>query len=438
MIEFTPAAAVGALVAFLLVYYGIMFWPRLRRSLSVSLSVRMRSTQTGKLEAYSSAQMGRAGKYLMKCRKPANNANMILNRAFGAPRAFLYSSACLRPPAAARAGAEHRQAIITQEKEFPDVSFWQGAINWDIMRTKTDAVIIRAGQNLWVDTKFVRNWTEAKRVGMRRGVYWFYDDRVSPGKQAEILISLLKDDREEMEIFIDYEKVYDGAFGGASNVVAMMQAIERALPGADVSIYTGFWFWREHTNPVTNFFQYQYLKNRPLWLAWYSDASVVQIPQPWTKLTHWQFGTPAVGEEYGVQSVEIDMNFFNGTETEFALRYGGVLPGEPPPTGETMDRWKATWDKGLNKRPAPNTNNVAVGVIADNAEFDVMGYFIPDGKTEVQERWGRLPDGYWVALVHNSQVRAVLVSVPPAGEITIPDYLVAHFADGTEKKYIPE
>ena len=78
-----------------------------------------------------------------------------------------------------------------------------------------------------------------------------------------------------------------------------------------------------------------------------------------------------------------------------------------------MDRWKATWDAGLNKRPGANTNNTPVGVIPDNTEFNVVIYFIPTGKTAAQEYWGRLEDESWVALVYNSQVRAERVTVTP-------------------------
>ena len=76
---------------------------------------------------------------------------------------------------------------MIQQVEFPDVSFWQGVIDW---RKMGSAVIIRAGQNVWVDTKFETNRTEAVARGMAWGVYWFYDDRVSPGAQADTLARL--------------------------------------------------------------------------------------------------------------------------------------------------------------------------------------------------------------------------------------------------------
>jgi hypothetical protein len=58
----------------------------------------------------------------------------------------------------------------------PDVSFWQDdpttplGIDFAQMKQKTDSVIIRAGQNLWVDNEFVISWKEAKDAETPPGV----------------------------------------------------------------------------------------------------------------------------------------------------------------------------------------------------------------------------------------------------------------------------
>jgi GH25 family lysozyme M1 (1,4-beta-N-acetylmuramidase) len=233
-------------------------------------------------------------------------------------------------------------ATIIQNKKFPDISFYQGLIDWGVMRSKTDTIILRAGQNIWADSTFLTNYAEAKRRGMRRGVYFFYDDRVSPGAQADLLITLIAGDLPELEIFCDWEKSYGGAFGGLKNVVAFMQAIERAFPSARVGMYTGFFWFIEHSNALLNWSQYQYLKDRALWLGYYANSIQVKIPAPWTALTHWQYGTPA--EQWGQQTYEIDLNFFNGTDEEFYARYGG---GEvlPPPDEEGTNMSVSTWHK---------------------------------------------------------------------------------------------
>jgi hypothetical protein len=228
--------------------------------------------------------------------------------------------------------ASPQGAVIVQQKKIPDVSFYQGVVNWDVMRTKTDAVIIRAGQNIWVDKQFVRNWAEARRVGMFRSSYWFYDDRISPRRQADIWIGLLKGDKPEMEIWVDWEINYGGAYQGLARVCEMMQYMEAA--GYTVGIYTGYYFFRANSNAITNAAQYNYLRTRLLWEAWYTNnAGIVLIPAPFTSLYLWQFGTPsAIG--WGVQSLEIDMSYINLTEAQFYDKYGGAIP---PPNGGTVN-----------------------------------------------------------------------------------------------------
>jgi GH25 family lysozyme M1 (1,4-beta-N-acetylmuramidase) len=222
-------------------------------------------------------------------------------------------------------------ALIVQQKKYPDVSFYQGEINWDAMREKTDAVVIRAGQNLWVDSQFHWNYQQAKRRGMLRGIYYFCDDRVSPGAQAAKIAELIAADLPEMEVWIDWERSYGGGFQGLRNVVACMQDVERRLPSVRVGLYTGYYWFIENSNALLNASQYDYLKNKPLWLAWYAAASLVKVPAPWTRLDLWQYGTPV--EDYGQVSREIDMNFHNGTISEFYERYQAE-PTEPE--GETM------------------------------------------------------------------------------------------------------
>lgn len=236
-----------------------------------------------------------------------------------------------------------QSAVIVGSKQIPDVSFYQGVIDWDKMRAKTDAVIIRAGQNIWVDPQFSPNYKAAKARNMLRGVYWFFDDRKSPREQADLLISLIKDDLPEMEIWADWERTYNGAYSGLANVVAFMQYIEQALPSIKIGCYTGYYWFKDHSNAVTNASQYNYLKTKPLWLAWYTNnASIVLIPKPWDKLLLWQYGTPILGASYGVETAEIDMNIPNLTGAEFYARYGQT--SEPPPIGDdmvTLEQWNA-------------------------------------------------------------------------------------------------
>lgn len=312
----------------------------------------------------------RMGSELMLYQSEKVNLNRWVNNIFTSPHSITPS------------------AVVIQEKEFPDVSFYQGEIDWDIMRSKTDTVIIRVGQNLWPDSKFQINWDAAKARGMKRGAYWFYDDRVSPGVQAQLVADLLQIDQPEMELWCDWEKTYGGSFSGLKNVVAFMQAVEQTLLSTSVGMYTGYYFFREHSNAIVNASQYNYLKTKPLWLAWYtSNPAEVKIPAPWTDLDLWQWGTPAVGAQYGVQSVEIDMNWFNGTLADFEDQYGETS------MSLTYHKVKATSTPYLNIRSGPGSS------------FQDIGDLYPGDVVECDRT-----DGYWLHVVRYWRSNTVITT----------------------------
>lgn len=293
------------------------------------------------------------------------------------------------------------EATIPNEVQFPDVSFWQGEINWDIMAANTDAVIIRIGQAKWVDVQFERNYTEARARGLRIGFYFFFDDRYSPGEQATTILNALAGKQIDMEVFIDWENSYGGQFRGLPQVVALMEVVEAGLPGATIGMYTGYYWFRENSNAITHASQYAYLRNKPLWLAWYAnDPSIVLIPGPWTDITHWQWGTPTV--EWGQETRELDMNFCGCTAQEFVDRYGGTNEDEEE-EGETM-KYRVAWSQGVARRRAPHTGTATqstwTGLIYNYpAEVEVIEDNIPDALDpgNVNKKWVKFPDGYYGA-----------------------------------------
>lgn len=320
-------------------------------------------------------------------------------------------------------------AIIPNEVQFPDVSFWQGAINWDIFATHTKAVIIRIGQAKFVDTQFERNYAEAIKRGLRVGFYFFYDDRYSPGDQATTLLNALRGKQIDMEVFIDWENSYGGSFKGLPQVVAMMQAVEAGLPGERIGMYTGYYWFRENSNSITHANQYAYLKYKPLWLAWYaSDPSSVLIPAPWTFITHWQFGTPAV--TWGQETRELDMNRCGCTAQEFVVRYGGEID-----TGggtETMMRYKVVWSPGVARRTGPQaTASTWTGMsYANQLEVDVVEDNIPDAiePTNLNKRWVRFADGLFGAAVYPDSAGVTRVRMEKIIEPDpTPDRVLFHF-----------
>lgn len=339
--------------------------------------------------------------------------------------------------------AFRESAILLQLKKIPDVSFYQGVINFLVMRQKTNAVILRAGQNLWVDSQFVRNWAEARRAGMKRGSYWFYDSRVSPRQQSDIWIGLLKNDRPEMEIWVDWEIEYGGSYRGLARVIEMIDIMRAA--GFIVGIYTGYYWFRGNSNAMTNAAQYNYIRNNniPLWEAWYTPSpSIVLVPAPFAKIFIWQFGTPSsVG--WGVQSAEIDMNFINMTEQEFDARYGATIP---PIGGVMEDKYYKVTASALNIRSSAENLGTAndIGDLQGGDILHTIETVLNGGITwkQFDKVWrsgvpimGNVsPTGKYFAAEKGVDVWMVETTnpIPDPPSAMLPAYFTAHDASGNE------
>jgi GH25 family lysozyme M1 (1,4-beta-N-acetylmuramidase) len=343
-------------------------------------------------------------------------------------------------------------ALANLEVQFPDVSFYQGDIDYEIMGVKTDAIIIRAGQNKWIDTHFNDNYRKSKEKGLLVGAYWFFDGRASPGEQAQLLITLLTGKKLELEVYIDWEHNYGGAHEGLRNVVAMMELVEQAgLNIKGVGLYTGYYFFRSNSNPIVNASQYNYLKTRPLWEAWYTrEFSDVLIPAPWEYLNFWQWGTPAWA--WGQETIEIDMNLYYGSRQEFEHIYGesGDIPMadyallEPNTFATRSIRAETTYPN------PPHILGTRIGQInaGSSAKANVTDFYrytediiisgeirarIGDVWWKVYESNGVAISG-WVAEKHLGQT-LLTVTLPELPPPVLPTLIVE--VSDTEGKYIP-
>jgi lysozyme len=226
-----------------------------------------------------------------------------------------------------------------------DVSFYQDDpntpmnINFDVMMLAGAVFsIIRAGQWTWVDRDFKKNWKNAKAAGMPRGSYWFYDSRGEPKKQAQLWVSTLGSDLGELPLFADFEDSYGGTWGRWGDWYTFLEEVKRLAPGKEIGIYTAFYYWDLHTIkkgiPKASL---DYFVQYPLWIANYGVSSPL-VPLPWSASgwTFWQFTDKGDGRLYGAESLNIDLNYFNGDLAEFNARFGlnGSDPNPNPPEEE--------------------------------------------------------------------------------------------------------
>jgi GH25 family lysozyme M1 (1,4-beta-N-acetylmuramidase)/uncharacterized protein YgiM (DUF1202 family) len=267
-----------------------------------------------------------------------------------------------------------------------DISFYQDdpqtpqGVNFIKMRDHAHYVIIRAGQNLWGDRDFKVNWREAKAAGIPRGSYWFYDSRIDPKLQAEKWVSMFEGDFGELPLWGDFEDNYNGSFKGWKNWYNFLEHVKKLIPaGKEIGIYTGYYYWRENTvgagipNASLNYF-----KQYPLWIANYGVSSPL-VPAPWDTWTLWQFTDNGDGILYGVESLNIDLNYFNGDANEFRQRFG-LSNTPPPPPPPPSNNYRVTV-ASLKVREGPGLSFKQIGSITIN---------------EVVEKINANSDGTWL------------------------------------------
>lgn len=209
-------------------------------------------------------------------------------------------------------------------------------------------VIIKVGQDTYADEDFQDNWKNAKSAGLPRGAYYFGDKDSSGKSQAQRFWALIKDDIPEGPAFVDFEKGSWLNWNELYNFIAEFQRLSN-FPNEKIGIYTGYYFWLANVPSTARPWFGKYL----LWEAWYTEnPEEVLIPSPWKELLIWQSGTPAIGHDMGVESIEIDYDIFNGDADKFEQYFGK----EPhiPPTGENMILYYADLKSGL-------TSNVRSG-----------------------------------------------------------------------------
>lgn len=206
----------------------------------------------------------------------------------------------------------------------PDISFYQNdrntpqGVDFHMLRTQSEAVIIRVGQNNWADRDFKSNWRTSKEAGLLRGSYWFYDSRMSPELQADLCLAQFDGDFGELPFFLDLEERYKGKYRGVKNWIRFLDRVERLVPYKQVGIYTGYYYWLENTRFTGGYRSKHndYFSRYPLWIAQYNPI-LTRVPRPWKSALLWQYTSSGDGAKYGVESKEIDLNLFIGNWDEW-------------------------------------------------------------------------------------------------------------------------
>jgi GH25 family lysozyme M1 (1,4-beta-N-acetylmuramidase)/uncharacterized protein YraI len=271
----------------------------------------------------------------------------------------------------------------------PDVSFYQDdnntpqGINFEKMKQSAGYVVIRAGQNVWIDSDFRTNWNNSKATGLPRGSYWFYDSRAEPKAQADLWFSAFDGDLGELPLFADFEESYGGLYAGWRHWKTFLDRLKSLVGNHEIGIYTAYYYWVG--NAPGNASDLAYFHQYPLWIANYG-VNAPSVPAPWSanEWIFWQFTDSGDGALYGVESSRIDLNYFNGDQAAFEQRFKLGTTPPPPPPGPVWYKVTAT---ALNVRSGPGTSFGVVGLLH---------------KDEVVKGLANSADGGWAQILRES------------------------------------
>lgn len=195
-----------------------------------------------------------------------------------------------------------------------DISAWQSDKNTP---AKVDFVkmagagakfaFFRAQFGLMKDVNFDEYVTNSKGL-LKRGAYFFPIMAYNLDTQTKQFCDIVQKANLELPPVIDIEN-YNGVPSAAS-IKVMIDTIQSRLHVKPI-IYTGFYVWRDNVKGSNDAF----FANYPLWIATYAINPM--IPAPWKTWTFWQYTDKGDGIKYGVESLNIDMDSYNGTQAEF-------------------------------------------------------------------------------------------------------------------------
>jgi len=286
--------------------------------------------------------------------------------------------------------------LTTDEVLLLDISFYQVFANFQTMLSnKVRGTIIRAGQNTWKDDKAEEYMTDAEKEGMPIGSYWFYDSRSTPQSQAKLWKEVLGNHKTKLMCWADYEETYGGPYGGWRKLYDFLEECKRIMPDRKFGIYTGYYYWLEHSPLLAS--EQAYFADYDLWLAFYTnDFSLVKIPKPWTKMVFWQYTSSGDGTRLGVGSKEVDKNRFIGTHEEFKTMF--KLEGEEPVPDITFEGSVKPGVIGLVVRNSPAGTDTGQRLV-ENAPIQGVGTLVTATLNGTSYDWMNIvsPVVGWVA-----------------------------------------
>lgn len=232
-----------------------------------------------------------------------------------------------------------------------DVSNHQGHVDWDrVAGSGVRFAFVKASEDDWgeddfFDRWFPRNWSEAGRVGLTRGLYHFArPSKSSPAESVTVVQRALErvgglGPSDLVALDIEDELVRDNPATPQNEADLLQWVAEwvgeaQRVFGRPIILYSGHWYMEPHN------LEHPGLGHCPLWLASYQDQPP-PAPSGWDRLTFWQY--TAHGHTPGVDG-DCDRNLFFGSEADLRALGAPVAEQETPRVpGDVLSALDRLW-----------------------------------------------------------------------------------------------
>ena len=266
-----------------------------------------------------------------------------------------------------------------------DISQWQGEVDFQKMKSAgAQYVYMRGTLGFTKDKRLDANRAGAQAAGLPWGIYHCLVKSRYTAKQIQAFINSVDGNWGDLPPVVDVE--VDGV--GLGLVKEWIIAVEKAS-GKKPIIYTraGFWDPLIDTKGIK-----KWCGQYDLWVANYKATSP-RLPMPWKNLDKrwllWQYSADEnkLGTTYGVQSIPIDLNYFNGDAFDFAVWSGAGE--EEPLTGKVrVIKTAQLWG-----RTAPVYGYTTKRILLNNGEeFEKAGEPVYDAESGITWQPIKLPE----------------------------------------------
>lgn len=240
-----------------------------------------------------------------------------------------------------------------------DISSWQGNIDFGKLASKVYFIFIRAGRgNADYDVNYKVYLKGAHDKGRGVAIYWYMKPNTGINWKQHLasFVPVYKDSGSQLPPIFDAEET---ALSKTETTGWLQKAVAGFEDQAGISpmMYSSAGFWNG------NVYRNDWAKALELYVAHWTTADEPIIPNDWGAINNpktwdfWQHSNKGNGANYGVSSINIDLDRYHYSLAAFNQKYKmnllplESLPPTPPPTPEPThdEQVKIMWAYGKSK-----------------------------------------------------------------------------------------